>query len=203
MAKRKPTVETDNSSWQAPKKKVRKKRKPMTEEQRAAAAERLAKAREKRAEKNPDYGMSGIHQSIRNLPEDHQLHPKKVKEWIKTQKDLLRTEKQGVRQNVKGAIARAATHEAYIRSCQRYLRDGDWTDSFYGEYQEKKITRRCIAQAYYWYGPKKGEPKFDVGVYYPMLGQVYTQEMYNEDNPQIAERAKKNVGRKRKRRTAK
>lgn len=203
MAKRKPTVETDNSSWQAPKKKVRKKRKPMTEEQRAAAAERLAKAREKRAEKNPDYGMSGIHQSIRNLPEDHQLHPKKVKQWIKTQKDLLRTEKQGVRQKVKGAIARVANHEAYIRSCQRYLRDGDWTDNFYGEYQEKKITRRCIAQAYYWYGPKKGEPKFDVGVYYPMLGQVYTQEMYDEDNPQVAERAKKNVGRKRKRRTAK
>lgn len=203
MAKRKPTVETDNSSWQAPKKKVRKKRKPMTEEQRAAAAERLAKAREKRAEKNPDYGMSGIHQSIRNLPEDHQLHPKKVKQWIKTQKDLLRTEKQGVRQKVKGAIARAAIHEAYIRSCQRYLRDGDWTDNFYGEYQEKKITRRCIAQAYYWYGPKKGQPKFDVGVYYPMLGQVYTQEMYDEDNPQVAERAKKNVGRKRKRRTAK
>ena len=201
MAKRKPTVETDNSSWQAPKK--RKKRKPMTEEQRAAAAERLAKAREKRAEKNPDYGMSGIHESIRNLPDDHQLHPKKVKQWIKTQKDLLRTEKASVRQNVKGAIARAATHEAYIRSCQRYLRDGDWTDNFYGEYQEKKITRRCIAQAYYWYGPKKGEPKFDVGTYYPLLGQVYTQEMYNEENPQVAERAKKNVGRKRRRKSTK
>ena len=33
------TVETDNSNWQAP--KVRKKRKPMTEDQRAAAAARL------------------------------------------------------------------------------------------------------------------------------------------------------------------
>ena len=139
MAKRKPTVETDNSSWQAPKK--RKKRKPMSEEQRAAAAERLAKAREKRAAANPDYGMSGIHESIRDLPDEHQLHPKKVKAWIKTQKDLLRTEKASVRQNVKGAIARAANHEAYIRSCNRYLRDGDWTDNFYGEYQEKKIVR--------------------------------------------------------------
>ena len=195
MAKRKPTVETDNSSWQAPKK--RKKRKPMSEEQRAAAAERLAKAREKRAAANPDYGMSGIHESIR------ELHPKKVKAWIKTQKDLLRTEKASARQNVKGAIARAANHEAYIRSCNRYLRDGDWTDNFYGEYQEKKIVRRCVAQAYYWYGPKKGEPKFDVGTYYPLLGQVYTQEMYNEENPQVAERAKKNVGRKRRRKSTK
>ena len=39
-------VETDNSNWKAP--KVRKKRKPMSEEQRAAAAKRLEKAREKR-----------------------------------------------------------------------------------------------------------------------------------------------------------
>ena len=40
MSKRKKiTVETDNSNWQAP--KIRKKRKPMTEDQRAAAAVRL------------------------------------------------------------------------------------------------------------------------------------------------------------------
>ena len=43
MAKKKVTVRTDNSEWKAPKKR-RKPRKPMTEEQRAAAAERLAKA---------------------------------------------------------------------------------------------------------------------------------------------------------------
>ena len=36
-----------------PVKKVRKKRKPMSPEQRAAAAERLAKAREKRMKENP------------------------------------------------------------------------------------------------------------------------------------------------------
>ena len=38
---------TDNSGWADPskKKKVRKKRKPMTEEQKQAAAERLEKAR--------------------------------------------------------------------------------------------------------------------------------------------------------------
>ena len=75
MAKRKPTVETDNSNWKAP--KTRKKRKPMSDEQRAAAAERLAKAREKRAEKNPDYGKSGLHESIRDLPDKHHIHPDK------------------------------------------------------------------------------------------------------------------------------
>jgi hypothetical protein len=181
MAKRKVTVETDNSNWQAPKK--RKTRKPMSEEQRVAASERLAKVRKKRAEANPDYGKAGLHDTLKDLSTEHRLHPDKIKDWIKTQKDLLKTEKASVRAKVKGAIARAANHEGYVRNMQRYLRDGDWIDDFYGEYQENKITRRCTAQGYYWYGPKKGEPKFDVDVWYPYLGCVYTQEMFDEDNP--------------------
>ena len=201
MAKRKPIVETDNSNWQAPKK--RKPRKPMTEEQRVAAVKRLEKAREKRAEKNPDYGKGGIHESLHNLPDDHFISPKKVKQWIKTQKDLMAAERAGIRQNIKGAVARLANHEGYIRNMQRYLRDGDWIDNFYGEHQEKKMGWRCVAQAYYWHGPKKGEPKFDVGTYYPLLGQVYTQEMYETDNLELAERLGENVRRKRKRKTTK
>ena len=101
MARRKKiTVETDNSNWKAP--KVRKKRKPMTEDQRVAAAARLEKAREKRKKKNPDYGQSGIAQSLRDLPEEHSLHPKKVKEWIKTQKDLTSSARSAVKQKIKG-----------------------------------------------------------------------------------------------------
>ena len=195
MAKRKVTVETDNSNWQAPKK--RKPRKPMSEEQRVAASERLAKAREKRAEENPDYGQAGLASSIKNLSTEHILHPDKVKDWIKTQKDLLKSEKAGIRAKVKGAIARAAIHEGYIKHMVKYLRDGDWVDAFYGEHQEHKITHRCVAQAYHWYGPKEGQPKFDIGTYYPYLGGVYTQEMFDEENPKIEEEGKKNVRRKR------
>ena len=175
MAKRKIVVETDNSSWQAPKK--RKPRKPMTEVQRAAAAKRLEKAREKRAEKNPDYGKSGVHESLQNLPDDYELSPKTVKQWIKTQKDLMSSERAAVRQNVKGALARLASHEGYIRNMQRYLRDGDWIDNFYGEHQEKKMGWRCTALAYY----DDGTPKRDIGTYYPDMGCIYTQEMFNED----------------------
>ena len=179
-SKRKKIVaETDNSNWQAP--KTRKKRKPMTDVQRAAAAARLEKAREARAEKNPDYGKSGIHESLRDLPDEHMLSPKKVKQWIKTQKDLLKSEKAAIRQNAKGAEARAASHEGYIRSMLKYLRDGDWVDDFCGEYQDKKISRRCVAQAYHWYGPKMGMPKFDIGTFYPMVGCVYTKEMFDEE----------------------
>ena len=180
---RKITSKTDNKGWTDPsKKKVRKKRKPMTEEQKTAAAERLEKARAARAAKNPDYGMSGIHESLRDLPDDYPITPKKVKGWIKTQKELASAERRNEKANVKGATARKTSHEAYVRNLQKYLKDGDYVDTFYGEHQEKRIGNRCLAQAYYWEGPKKGEPKFDVGTYYPLLGTVYSQEMYNADN---------------------
>ena len=179
---RKITSKTDNKGWTDPsKKKVRKKRKPMTEEQKAAAAERLEKARAVRAAKNPDYGMTGIHESLRDLPDDYPITPKKVKQWIKTQKELASMERRNEKKNVKGATARKTSHEAYVRNLQKYLKDGDYVDTFYGEHQDKIISNRCFAQAYYWEGPKKGEPKFDVGTYYPLLGTVYTQEMFNED----------------------
>tara|TARA_Y100000310_G_scaffold26051_1_gene24883 strand:- start:383 stop:1006 length:624 start_codon:yes stop_codon:yes gene_type:complete len=176
MARRKKiTVQTDNSNWQAP--KVRKKRKPMTEEQRVAAAARLEKAREKRKEKNPDYGHGGVSTSLRDLPDDHMLHPKKIKEWIKTQKDLASSVRGEVRQKVKGAEARLLIHEGYIKNMQKYLRDGDWIDDFYGEHQQHKIRWRCIALAY----NDDGTPIRSVGVYYPDMGCVYTQEMFNEE----------------------
>ena len=176
MGRRKKIIAvTDNSGWKES--KTRKPRKPMSEEQRQAAAERLVKAREKRAEKNPDYGMTGFHESLRNLPEEHPAHPKKIKKWIKTQKELVSEERKNVRNKVKGALAKQSSHEGYIRHLLKYLRDGDYIDMFFGEHQESKVTRRCITIAY----DKDGTPKRDVDVWYPDMGCVYTQEMYNED----------------------
>lgn len=186
MARRKKiTVQTDNSNWQAPKK--RKPRKPMSEEQRVAAAARLEKAREKRKEKNPDYGQSGVAINLKDLPEDHPRHPKKVKEWIKTQKDLASAVRSSVRQKIKGAEAQLLIHEGYIKNMQRYLRDGDWVDDFYGEHQQNKIHRRCVAMAY----EDDGTPKRSVGVYYSDMGCEYTQEMLEIDRGIV------NVGKKR------
>ena len=175
VRKKKITAETDNSNWQAP--KVRKKRKPMTEEQRVAAAARLEKAREKRKEKNPDYGQSALPSTLKDLPEDHPRHPKKVKEWIKTQKDLTSSARSAVKQKIKGSEAQLASHEGYIRNMQRYLRDGDWVDNFYGEHQQNKIRHCCVALAY----DDDGTPKRNIGVYYPDLGYEYTKEMFNEE----------------------
>jgi len=175
MVKKKITVSTDNSSWKAPKRK--KSRKPMSDEQRAAASERLAKVREARAASDPSYGKTGIHESLWDLPKDHQLHPDKIKVWVKTQKELAKTERAQVKQNIKGAIARLADHEGYVRNMSSYLKHGDWCSMFYGEYQEKRIRNRCVALGYYWYGPNIGQPKRDVGTFYPDLGMVWESDM--------------------------
>ncbi|SVC40086.1 uncharacterized protein METZ01_LOCUS292940 [marine metagenome] len=166
----------------------------MTEDQRIAAAARLEKAREKRKEKNPDYGQSGVSQSLKDLPEDHPRHPKKVKEWIKTQKDLLSSARSSVRQKIKGSEAQLAMHEGYIKNMLKYLRDGDWVDDFYGEHQQNKIRHRCVALAYY----DDGTPKRSIGVYYPDMGCVYTREIFNEEKG-IVDVGKKRRKNKRKR----
>ena len=190
---RKIKASTDNSGWVEPKKKIRKRRKPMTEEQKQAAAARLEKAREARAAKNPDYGQSGIHASLRDLPDDHPAHPKKVKRWIKTQKELAASERRAVKQGVKGAYSRQCTHEAYVRNLVKYLRDGDYVDMFYGEYMEHQVKRKCVAMAY----ESDGTPKRDVGVWYPDIG-TYTQEMFNEDRGIVSEPSKKKRKRRKK-----
>ena len=190
---RKIKASTDNSGWVEPKKKIRKRRKPMTEEQKQAAAARLEKAREARAAKNPDYGQSSIHVSLRDLSDDHPAHPKKVKRWIKTQKELAASERRAVKQGVKGAYSRQCTHEGYIRNLVKYLRDGDYVDMFYGEYMEHNIKRKCVAMAY----ESDGTPKRDVGVWYPDIG-TYTQEMYNEDRGIVSEPPKKKRKRRKK-----
>ena len=190
---RKIKASTDNSGWVEPKKKIRKRRKPMTEEQKQAAAARLEKAREARAAKNPDYGQSGIHASLRDLPDDHPAHPKKVKRWIKTQKELAASERRAVKQGVKGAYSRQCTHEGYIRNLVKYLRDGDYVDMFYGEYMEHNTKRKCVAMAY----ESDGTPKRDVGVWYPDIG-TYTQEMYDEDRGVVLELPKEKRKRRKK-----
>ena len=148
MAK-KITAKTQNDEWTEPVKKVRRKRKPMTEEQRVAAAERLELAREKRFKKNPPK-YKNVHQSVLAKPEDHTFSLKNVRQWIKTQKGLLQKYKSEVRANVKGSIAKVASTEGYIRHCESYLGSGCWVDDFCGEYQEKKVTRVVVA------GPQDG-----------------------------------------------
>lgn len=153
-------------------KKFRKPRKPMTPEQKAAAAERLALAREKRLKANPPE-YKNIHPTVVALEDDHELSMKNVKEWIKTQKELISVERRNLKSNAKATPAKLARHEGYVRSMQSYLSTGIWTDLFYGEHQEKRMGAYCVQNAYY----ENGMPKRTVGLWYQDLGCEWTQEM--------------------------
>ena len=65
--------------------------------------------------------------------------------------------------------------------CQRYLRDGDWTDGFYGEHQEKRVQQRVRVPAYHWFGPNTGKIKRTTGTFYDDMGCVWTEEMFAEE----------------------
>ena len=135
MAKR-IVAKTQNDGW-----KPRKKRKPMTEEQRKAAAERLALARAKKA---PSENTS-IHPSVLALPDDHYLSAKKVKEWIRSNREMMSSYRTQMRKDVKGARARYYDLECYIRFMKHYLKHGDWVSDVYGEHQEKRTKWRVVA----------------------------------------------------------
>lgn len=153
-------------------KKVKRTRKPMTEEQREAAIERLAKAR---AARGAD-GSKSVHKDIRDLPEDHFLHWKKVKEWLKCNQDQLK----GMRsyKNSKNAKERSEYIDlnTYITNMKRYLSQGVWLDFRYGEQREGRIQKVCVAMAYY----PDGTPKRQYNCWYPDIAQVWTKELEEE-----------------------
>lgn len=151
--------------------KTRRRRKPMSEEQRAAAAERLKLAREKRAKENPPQ-YKNIHPDVLALSEDNPLSFQKVKSWIKDNRDKLPAIRQQMRTNQKGAIAEDAKIRGYIASMESYLKNGSWGSDFYGANMEKRMIRRCVAMSY----DKDGNPKREKYTFYPDLGIVWGME---------------------------
>lgn len=153
-------------------KKVRKGRK-MTDEQKKAAAERLALAR---ANRGPSQNKM-IAETVRNLPDENPLSLVNVRSWIKENKDLLasiRDFKDSKDWKQRDSFNKTST---YISNLEAYLRDGIYRDMFYGSQQQNKIRYRVTTMAYH----KDGTPKRTIGYLYPDVG-VYTQEMANEDN---------------------
>lgn len=149
-----------------------RKKRVMTEEQRKAAAERLAKAR---LAKGHD-GSASVHQDVRDLPEDHPLHWKKVKVWIKEISDELKHSK--AKRDSKDAKDRSwyRTFECYVANLKRYLDSGVYLDSRYGRLREGRMKQIVLNMAY----NSDGTPKRCVGHIYPDIGE-YTMEMRNAD----------------------
>lgn len=122
------------------------KKRNLSDEQKAAAAERLRLAREKRqAERGRP---QNVHPDVYNHPEHYYLSYNKVRQWIKSNKEQLPILKRAVRQNVKGSIAELASVSAYIRHMEWYIRTADWIDNYYGESQEHKISWKTTREAY-------------------------------------------------------
>lgn len=167
------TAERDkNNTRKIAVKKPRKKRKPMSAEQKAAAAERLRKAREARQKENPPEYKS-IHPDVVALPEDATLSMGNVKEWIKSNQVKLSAEKRNVRNSIKGAERKVAELTNYISAMQNYLRTSVWNDLFYGEHRDNRIKYFCYAPSF----DKDGNIKRSVGTFYKDIGEEWTQEM--------------------------
>ena len=162
-------------------KKIRKPRKPMSEENRKASIERLAKARAARA---PAVNSS-INEDVRKLDENNTFSEKNVKQWLNHQKENLsayrsyKDSKDPTERNMLFAT------RAYVANLENYLRTGVYSDLFYGMNGTNKVTYVSAGMAYY----TDGTPKRSVGVMYPDIG-LYTQEMDNDDRVRISQQSK-------------
>jgi hypothetical protein len=142
--------------------KIKKPRKPMTAEQKVAAAEALKKAREaKGPSKNLYYS-----DVVRNLPEDDPFSLKNVQQWIKAQKEILSSMKEWKDSKEADERNRYNIVSVYIDNMESYLRHGVWIDHKAGAHMEKNIKIRCVKMAYY----PDGTPKRTKGVWYPDIG---------------------------------
>jgi len=147
----------------------------MTEEQRKVASKNLVKAR---ASKRKPANLS-VHESIRNLRDDHPVHVNKVKTWIKYNEEMLNSLKFSSRRDKslqKKLNNEMNILEMYVHNMKFYLRTGLWLDSVFGKDREHSVTKKCTVMAY----DKQGNVKRSVGVHYPDIG-VYTKEMQQEE----------------------
>jgi hypothetical protein len=151
---------------------MKKKRKPMTEEQRLAAAERLRIAREKRGHD----GSASVHPDLLSMDEDSPIHWKKVRGWVKELTSELSSKKRNRLSKDKGERQEYQILDVYLKNLKSYLSTGIYMDSRYGRNREGKMKMICLTMAYY----PDGTPKRTIGTWYPDIGRVWTQELRNE-----------------------
>lgn len=167
--KKKQQAALEEMGYERKKVKPKRSRKPMSEEQKKAAAERLAKAREARGHT----GAKSVHASIRDLPEDHPIHWSKVKQWIKDCETSLKQIKSFKDSSVASERSAYQDLDSYIKGMKTYLTTGHWSDFRFGENRENRVQHSCVAMAY----DIDGEPKRTVGVFYPDIMKVWDEEL--------------------------
>ena len=152
-----------------------KKKRKLSEEAREKLRERLAAMRAKK--KPADY--KNVAKSVLELSDDDKYSFKNVKEWIKHSKDLVSEYTKTARSRAttpqdKQKASNAADHKkVYIRELEYYLKSGDYISYFSGQDETNKVSPRCVAMAFY----PDGTPKRSVGVFYPDINMVWTQDL--------------------------
>ena len=124
--------------------KKKRTRKPMTEEQRAAAAERLKKARAARApSKTP-----AAHPRVLELDDDHPLSLVNSKATLKEWKEKLSSIR--AQKDSKDTKLRAEYQltENYVKNLGVWIRDGVWLDHKYGIKHDQVMEYIVYAPAY-------------------------------------------------------
>ena len=140
-------------------KNFRKPRKPMTAEQKAAAAERLAAARAKKNINKPKKQRyhSACYDSKAPFPIE------KVLSWLSTAKDQSNNFKRDMRgksgRDLQKANDRYLWWYGYYNDINWYLKHGDWISNTYGEDQQMKTQWRTVVHAYYSDGTRKDMPR--------------------------------------------
>ena len=168
----------DAIGYKAPK-KIRKKRKPPSPEQHALMVQRLAKAREKRAEaraaKGLTTGTAGIHSSIVNLPAEHQLSPVKVKMWLKKCKTQLAEMRSFKDSKSSSERSQYQTLEVYVGNLGTYLRTGVWLDCRWGADREHIMHTVVYTPAF----ELDGTMKRTKGHYYHDIGTALESSIHD------------------------
>ena len=128
--------------------------------------DKMAKVRA--AKKPPVY--KNIHSDVKDLPDDHSLSVKNVKDWEKHNKDIVKDLKNKWRRTDKGkekdTLQREyRQREDYINSIKVYLESSVWRDLFWGKDQENTVRYRCITPAYDEEGLRKITPNTSYHTY--------------------------------------
>lgn len=147
--------------YKAPK-KIRRKRKPMSEEQKAAARERLAKARAARGVT----GNANVHPDVVALPESHPLNADNVKAWLKKNKSELASIKGFKDSKESKERMHYQNLDTYVTNLATYLRTGVWLDNRWGENGEHSMGIKVTTKAY----DADGNVKRTKGFWYDDIG---------------------------------
>lgn len=109
------------------------------------------------------------------LPDDHWIHPTKVKAWLKEWKKVLTETKSWEDSKDPNLRMQFNIAQTYVYNMNIYLRTGFWGDTHFGEKREGKVITVCKVLAY----DREGMVKRTIGTYYPDLGGIWTKEDQN------------------------